>query len=171
MPAAKPKKTAVKAAKPEANQKVSAAVKKPAGKASGKTVVRKTASAKPRAKVVKQIDPEESLVRLCAEAALDKKALDPVVLDMRGISSFTDFFLIVSGTSEPQLKAIASSIRERVREAVGIRPIAEDGFPVSRWVIIDYGSVIIHVFHAEMRAIYGLEHLWGDAPRIDIPTV
>jgi len=171
MPAAKPKKTAVKAAKPEANQKVSAADKKPAGKAPGKTAVRKTASAKPRAKVVKQIDPEESLVRLCAEAALDKKALDPVVLDMRGISSFTDFFLIVSGTSEPQLKAIASSIRERVREAVGIRPIAEDGFPVSRWVIIDYGSVIIHVFHAEMRTIYGLEHLWGDAPRIDIPTV
>lgn len=171
MPAAKPTKTVVKAVKPVAKKKAPAADKKPAKKAPGKTAVRKTASAKPRAKVVKQIDPEESLVRLCAEAALDKKALDPVVLDMRGISSFTDFFLIVSGTSEPQLKAIASSIRERVREAVGIRPIAEDGFPVSRWVIIDYGSVIIHVFHAEMRAIYGLEHLWGDAPRIDIPTV
>jgi len=118
-------------------------------------------------KVVK-IDPEESLVRLCAEGAFDKKAEDVVVLDMRGISSFTDFFLIVSGTSEPQLKAIAGSIREKVREATGLRPIAEDGFPVSQWVIIDYGSVIIHIFHKERRDLYALESLWGDAPRLEI---
>jgi ribosome-associated protein len=115
-----------------------------------------------------KIDPEESLVRLCAEGALDKKAEDVVVLDMRGISSFTDFFLIVSGTSEPQLKAIAGSIREKVREATGLRPIAEDGFPVSQWVIIDYGSVIIHIFHKERRDLYALESLWGDAPRLEI---
>ena len=170
MPAAKPTKTAVKAVKPVAKKKAPATDKKPAKKAVGKTAARKTAPAKTRAKIVKPIDPEESLVRLCAEAALDKKALDPVVLDMRGISSFTDFFLIVSGTSEPQLKAIASSIRERVRESLGIRPIAEDGFPVSQWVVIDYGSVIIHVFHAEKRPVYGLEHLWGDAPQIELPA-
>jgi ribosome-associated protein len=115
-----------------------------------------------------KIDPEESLVRLCAEGALDKKAEDVVLLDMRGISSFTDFFLIVSGTSEPQLKAIAGSIREKVREATGLRPIAEDGFPVSQWVIIDYGSVIIHIFHKERRDLYALESLWGDAPRLEI---
>ena len=115
-----------------------------------------------------KIDPEEALVRLCAEGALDKKAEDVVLLDMRGISSFTDFFLIVSGTSEPQLKAIAGSIREKVREATGLRPIAEDGFPVSQWVIIDYGSVIIHIFHKERRDLYALESLWGDAPRLEI---
>lgn len=114
------------------------------------------------------IDPEEALVRLCAEGALEKKAEDVVILDMRGISSFTDFFLIVSGTSEPQLKAIASSIREKVRGATGERPIAEDGFPGSQWVIIDYGSVIVHIFHAEKRAVYGLEDLWNDAKRIEI---
>jgi len=123
---------------------------------------------KVRERKVVKIDPEESLVRLCAEGAFDKKAEDVVVLDMRGISSFTDFFLIVSGTSEPQLKAIAGSIREKVREATGLRPIAEDGFPVSQWVIIDYGSVIIHIFHKERRDLYALESLWGDAPRLEI---
>ena len=115
-----------------------------------------------------KVDPEESLARLCAEGALDKKAENVVILDMRGISSFTDFFVIASGTSEPQLKAIAGSIREKVREATGQRPTAEDGFPVSQWVIIDYGSVIVHVFHIEKRDIYGLESLWNDARRIEV---
>ena len=116
----------------------------------------------------KKTDPEEALVRICAEGALDKKAEDVVILDMRKISSFTDFFLIVSGTSEPQLKAIAASVREKVRGELGIRPHAEDGFPASQWIIIDYGSVIVHVFHQEKRELYGLESLWGDAPRLDI---
>ena len=114
------------------------------------------------------IDPEEALVRLCAEGALDKKAENVVILDMRGISSFTDFFLLVSGTSEPQLKAIAGSIRGKVRDATGERPIAEDGYPGSQWVIIDYGNVIVHIFHTEIRYVYDLESLWSDARRIEI---
>mgnify|MGYP000175566130 CR=1 FL=1 len=129
---------------------------------------RKPTASKAKKKPAAPLDPEESLARLCAEAALDKKAEDVVILDMRGISSFTDFFVIVSGTSEPQLKAIAGSIRERVREATGQRPTAEDGFPVSQWVIVDYGSVIVHIFHAEKRPVYGLEDLWNDAKRIEI---
>jgi len=123
---------------------------------------------KTKAPAPAKIDPEESLVRLCAEGALDKKAEDVVILDMRGISSFTDFFLIASGTSEPQLKAIAASIRGKVRDTTGLRPLAEDGFPGSQWVIIDYGSVIVHIFHNEKRAVYGLEDLWNDARRIEI---
>lgn len=114
------------------------------------------------------IDPEEALARLCADAALDKKAENVVILDMREISSFTDFFVIVSGTSDPQLKAIASSIRGKVRDAIDLKPIAEDGFPGSQWVIIDYGSVIVHIFHQEKREVYALETLWGDARRIEI---
>jgi len=114
------------------------------------------------------VDTEEALARICAEAALEKKAGDVVILDMRGISSFTDFFVIVSGTSEPQIKAIASSVRERVREITGERPLAEDGFPGSQWIIIDYGSVIVHVFHEEKRSVYDIESLWGDARRIPI---
>jgi ribosome-associated protein len=125
-------------------------------------------TSKAKKKPIAPVDPEESLARLCAEAALDKKAENVVILDMRGISSFTDFFVIVSGTSEPQLKAIAGSIRERVREATGQRPTAEDGFPVSQWVIVDYGSVIVHVFHAQKRDVYGLEDLWNDAKRIEM---
>ncbi len=162
---AKPRKTvrkeAPKVPKPAAK---AASSKTPTVKKSPSPAARKPRAAKP----AKVIDPEEVLVRLCAEAALDKKALDPVILDMRGLSSFTDFFLIVSGTSEPQLKAIAASIREKVREKLGRRPLAEDGFPLSQWVVIDYGTVIIHVFHTQKRAIYGLEHLWGDAPRIGV---
>ena len=168
LPAAK--SPAVKSAKTSAVKKSALKeVKSPsAGKVAPKKVAAKTVR-KPKApKPAKPMDPEEVLVRLCAEAAFDKKAVDPVILDMRGLSSFTDFFLIVSGTSEPQLKAIAASIREKVREALGRRPQAEDGFPVSQWVVIDYGTVIIHIFHAAKRAIYDLEHLWGDAPRIEV---
>jgi ribosome-associated protein len=104
---------------------------------------------------------------MCVDGALDKKAANAVILDMRDISSFTDFFVIVSGTSEPQLKAIASSVRERVRKLTNQRPLAEDGFPGSQWVIIDYGSVIVHIFHEDRREVYGLETLWGDARRIE----
>ena len=136
----------------------------PASKAPSKALKASKVEKKEQPKV----DPEESLARLCAEGALDKKAENVVILDMRGISSFTDFFVIVSGTSEPQLKAIAGSIREKVREATGQRPTAEDGFPVSQWVIIDYGSVIVHVFHIEKRDISGLESLWNDARRIEV---
>jgi len=129
---------------------------------------RKPAAPRAKKKPSAPLDPEETLARLCAEAALDKKAEDVVILDMRGISSFTDFFVIVSGTSEPQLKAIAGSIRERVREATGQRPTAEDGFPVSQWVIVDYGSVIVHIFHTEKRPVYCLEDLWNDAKKITL---
>jgi ribosome-associated protein len=123
---------------------------------------------KPKPEVLTALDPEESLARLCADGALDKKAEDVVILDMRNIASFTDFFVIVSGTSDPQLKAIASSIREKVRDATDLRPIAEDGSPASQWVIIDYGSVIVHVFHVEKRGLYALESLWSDARKIEI---
>ena len=114
------------------------------------------------------IDPEEALARLCADGALDKKAENVVILDMRQISSFTDFFVIVSGASDPQLKAIASSIRGKVRDAIDLRPMAEDGIPGSQWVIIDYGSVIVHIFNNEKREVYGLETLWSDARRFEI---
>lgn len=125
---------------------------------------------KPEKSVPQVIDPEEALARLCADGALDKKAENVVILDMRNISSFTDFFVVVSGTSEPQLKAIASSIRGKVRDAIDLRPLAEDGLPGSQWVIVDYGSVIVHIFHEEKRDVYALETLWSDARRIDIPA-
>ena len=94
-----------------------------------------------------------------------------MILDLRGISSFTDFFVICSGTSEPHLKAIASEIEQRLKEDHGIRPAAVDGFPASQWMVLDYLQVIVHVFHNDKRAFYSLEDLWGDAPRLEFAGV
>lgn len=91
-----------------------------------------------------------------------------MAIDMRGISSFTDFFVICSGTSEPHLKAIAGEIQDRLREEYGIRPHAVDGYPTSQWVIVDFSDVLVHIFHQEKRGFYALEDLWSDAPRLQL---
>ena len=91
-----------------------------------------------------------------------------VAIDLRGISSFTDFFVICSGTSEPHLKAIAGEIHERAKKELAIKPMAVDGYPVSQWIIADYTDVVVHIFHAEKRAFYSLEDLWSDAPRLKL---
>ncbi|MDQ3624633.1 MAG: ribosome silencing factor [Verrucomicrobiota bacterium] len=110
----------------------------------------------------------EQLAQLCAGIAADKKAEDIVALDLRGISTFTDFFIICSGTSEPHLKAIVNDLQDRLKKEHGVRPLAIDGFPVSQWVVADYSGVVIHVFHHDKRAYYSLEDLWSDAPRLQI---
>jgi ribosome-associated protein len=86
------------------------------------------------------------------------------VLNLRDISTFTDFFVICSGTSEPQLKAIANEIETRLREDHSVRPVAIDGFPASQWMVLDYLQVVVHIFHQDKRPFYSLEDLWGDAP-------
>ena len=89
-----------------------------------------------------------------------------MILDLRELSGFTDLFVIVSADSEPQIKAVAGEIEERLRKDHGLRPHAVDGFPASQWVVMDYLQVVVHVFHGEKRQFYGLEQLWSDAPRI-----
>lgn len=113
------------------------------------------------------INPER-LATLIAEAAANKKAEDVIAIDLRGISSFTDFFVICSGTSEPHLKAIAGEIQEKLRAEHDIRPTNVDGYPTSQWVVMDYGSVLVHIFHQERRGFYALEDLWSDAPRLPL---
>jgi ribosome-associated protein len=110
----------------------------------------------------------EKIARLCAELAGNKKAEQIVALDMRKISSFTDYFVVCSGTSEPQLKAIANEIQERLKKDYGVTPHGVDGFPMSQWIVIDYSGVVVHVFHQSKRAFYGLENLWSDAPRLKL---
>ncbi|PYI63978.1 MAG: ribosome silencing factor [Verrucomicrobia bacterium] len=112
----------------------------------------------------------ESLATTCADLASNKKAENIVVLDLRDISTFTDFFVICSGSSEPQLKAIANEIETRLREDHSVRPVAIDGFPASQWMVLDFLQVVVHIFHQDKRAFYSLEDLWGDAPRIQWQT-
>jgi ribosome-associated protein len=89
------------------------------------------------------------------------------VLDLRDLSTFTDFFVICSAASEPQLKAIANEIEARLREDHAVRPVAIDGFPASQWIVLDYLQVVVHIFHRDKREFYSLEDLWGDAPRLE----
>lgn len=110
----------------------------------------------------------EQLARLCAEIAADKKAEDILAIDLRGLSSFTDFFVICSGSSEPQLKAIVNEISERLKKEHNQYPLGVDGFPLSQWVVADYGAVIVHVFHTSKRELYRLEEMWNDAPRLKL---
>ena len=89
------------------------------------------------------------------------------MLDLREISTFTDFFVICSASSEPQLKAIAGEIETRLRQEHNVRAVAMDGFPASQWIVLDYLQVVVHIFHRDKRAFYSLEDLWGDAPRLE----
>jgi len=97
------------------------------------------------------------------EAALDRKAREPVVLDLRRLSDATDFFLIVNGTSDLHVRAIAEHIIEELSRE-GVRPDHVEGLRGGRWVLIDYIDFVIHVFHPAARDFYQLERLWGDAP-------
>jgi ribosome-associated protein len=104
-------------------------------------------------------------VRLAARAALDRKALDLVALDVQGLSSVTDYFLVCSGRSTTHLSSIADAIREEMK-ASDVRPLHAEGAPESGWMLLDYGDVLVHVFLEETRVYYALERLWGDAPSV-----
>jgi ribosome-associated protein len=106
------------------------------------------------------------LARQCVWAAQDKKAMDPIILDLRTISSITDYMVICSAQSEPQLKAIANGVEQAVKETLERHPLAVDGFPTSQWIVIDYGDVMLHIFHDQKRGVYALEDLWSDAPQV-----
>jgi len=100
-------------------------------------------------------------------AALDKKALDVVVLDLRNTPAFTDFFILCSGQNQRQVKAIADAIEEALR-AARVRPAHVEGYDRADWVLMDFFTFIVHVFTPQTRAFYSLERLWGDAERIDV---
>ena len=103
------------------------------------------------------------LALLCREFADNKKAEDIVILDVRKISSVTDYFVIASGTSEPHLRAIVEEITGKLREEDGVRPRAVDGTVHGAWVVLDFFDVIVHVMRHDVRDRYDLEGLWGDA--------
>jgi len=107
----------------------------------------------------------ERTARRAAEAALEKKAEDLVLVDLRGKATYADFLVICSGTNERQIEAVAEAVERSLHEA-GQRLIGSEGARGSRWVLLDFGDVVVHVFHQEERAYYDLEGLWSDAPMI-----
>jgi ribosome-associated protein len=104
----------------------------------------------------------------CVRAALDHKAYDLVVLETGRVSSIADYFVVCSGRSDTQVEAIADGIEEYLRRG-GERPLAVEGLPHAQWVLMDYGDVVVHVFHVPVRDFYDLERLWVRAPRVELP--
>ena len=108
----------------------------------------------------------EALAREAARFADDKKAENIMVLDVRGLSPVTDFIVICEGAALPHLRAIQSDVAGRMRQEHGQKAYSSHGTPDSGWMLIDFGDVVVHIFHAEKRAFYGIEDMWNDAPRI-----
>src|SRR5437667_8618184 len=110
----------------------------------------------------------KKLAFLCRKLAGNKKAENIVILDVREVSSVTDYFVICSGTSEPHLRAIVDEITDKLRDDHQLRPKAVDGTLQTAWVVLDYFDVIVHVMRTDVRERYDLETLWGDAPRVKL---
>jgi ribosome-associated protein len=104
--------------------------------------------------------------KICLKAAIEKKAMDIVLIDLRGLSTITDYFLIMSGNSDRHTEAIGEAILEKMEEA-GYKPIGVEGLSEGRWALLDFGDLVVHVFYEPIREYYDLEGLWADAPRVD----
>lgn len=106
----------------------------------------------------------EELARLVAGYAAEKKAIDIVELDLRGVIGYTDYFVICTGNTDRQAKAIHDAINEGMKKEHGILPRRVEGLTEARWILLDYLDVVVHVFTPETRDFYRLEQLWGDVP-------
>lgn len=120
---------------------------------------------RPRARAAASRLPAD--LELAMAAALDKKAVDPLILDLRKASAFTDYFLLCTGRTARQVQAIADGIEEALRKQ-GLRPSLVEGRQHAEWVLLDYFDFVVHVFTPSTRTFYDLERLWGDAERIEV---
>jgi len=109
----------------------------------------------------------QARVRALAEAALDRKAVNPVALDVRELTSFADAFLLLTGTSDRHVRSVADAVVQATK-AAGAAPLGIEGQDEARWILIDLGDVIVHVFQEEAREYYDLDRMWEDAPPIDL---
>ncbi len=105
-----------------------------------------------------------------AGAALQKKASDVLILDVQELTSIADYFIIASGESERQVKAIANNISQEISTEYRTTPLTE-GAGTSTWILLDYGDIVVHLFKTDIRQFYGLEKMWSDAPRIPLPEL
>ena len=111
-------------------------------------------------------DPIKGRVGVAVEAALEKKAFDLDVLAVAKLTSIADYFVMCSATSERQAQAIADNVIDKVREEAHAKPLLVEGTTPGRWILLDYGDFIFHIFTEDCRRFYGLERLWGDAPNV-----
>lgn len=120
-----------------------------------------------RADVADRPDPSRPRALSVARAGLDKKAEDVLVLDVRGLTSYADYFVVMTAESERQAGAIADHVDERLK-AEGASKVGVEGYEGGRWILVDYGDVVAHVLSRDARSFYDLEGLWADAPRVKV---
>lgn len=109
----------------------------------------------------------DRLLKLCEEIAYDRKAENIVRIDLKEVAAVSDYFILCTATSEPHIRAIAERIQRGVLEKLKMKPLHVDGSPESRWIIVDYGMVMVHIMTEDSRSLYQLEDLWSDAPKTD----
>lgn len=110
-----------------------------------------------------------TLAELITGLAMDKKALDPVILDVGDLVGYTDYMVVVSARNPRQVRAIADSVRLALKKDHNLLPVGVEGQEGSRWLLVDYDDVVLHVFHQDARNFYDVEGLWADAPRVPVP--
>jgi ribosome-associated protein len=160
-PAAK-KKSASKT--PAARKKTAAkklTAKKPAAKK--KTAARKKAAPAPAAPIREENPRAHAIARKIGNLLSDKKAVDIVILDVRGMTSYADYVVVASGESDRQVSSMAEHVLVKLKESEDVRPVGHEGMDTGQWVLLDFGEVVAHIFYSEMRAHYDLEGLWADA--------
>src|SRR5438128_952949 len=108
----------------------------------------------------------ESRVKLATAAALDKKASEMTVLNVAGLTSIADYFILATASNERQAVAIADNVQEQLRTEMKVKPLLVEGTTPGRWILLDFGDFIFHIFTEDCRRFYGLERLWGDAPNM-----
>jgi len=136
------------------------------------TVKQQSLNPQPKAQAKSQTTTAEVLderVLGALHAASEKKALEPVVLDLREIASFTDYFVIVSGANERQVQAISDEVNESLKKS-GHAAARVEGYKTAEWVLLDYGDFVVHVFEQKARQFYDLERLWRESKRVELPA-
>jgi ribosome-associated protein len=114
-----------------------------------------------------ELDERAQLALRCAS---EKKAVNQVVLDLREIASFTEFFIITSGTNQRQVQAISDEINEQLKKQLNAKPVRVEGYSTAEWILLDYGDFIVHIFEQKSREFYDLERLWRDAKKVEVPA-
>lgn len=114
-----------------------------------------------------ELDEVRRLAAVAARAAADKKGADTLVLEVSGVLAITDFFVITSGANSRHVRTIAEEVEAHVARAAGRKPLRAEGLDDARWVLLDFGDFVVHVFLDEVRRYYDIERLWADAPRLE----